>query len=81
MGFYSIFLLHRADYGNPLFFTSALISHAADHQVSAYPLQGYNYTVIRSTTLRTQGATIATVGKAMGQVVKQLLSHVERKSA
>jgi len=34
-----------------------------------------NQAVIRPTTRRTQGATIATVGKATGHVVAQLFSH------
>jgi hypothetical protein len=33
------------------------------------------YVVMRPMIRRTQGATIATVGKAIGQVVTQLLSH------
>jgi hypothetical protein len=35
--------------------------------------------VSRSTIRRTHGATIATVGKAIGQVVRQLLSHCAAK--
>jgi hypothetical protein len=34
-----------------------------------------NQAVIRPTTRRTHGATIATVGKAIGHVVAQLFSH------